>query len=122
MEALPTPIPRTAGTHWDFAGQAGFMATEADGGREDRTRTAGGSITTTCWRKSKWMDEPAGSAEPGKETETTSRKGAGGARAHWRGLKSTIRNRTEGSGGRRSPEASRGKKFKGEARRRGSDN
>lgn len=54
------------------------MATEADGGREDRTRTAGGSITTTCWRKSEWMDEPAGSAEPGKETNRDHQQEGGG--------------------------------------------
>lgn len=90
------------------------MATEADGGREElqagASPHAGGSL-------SGWMSQLGLQSQEKRQAETTSRKGAGGTRAHWTGLKSTIRNRT-----RRSPEASRGKKFKGEARRRGSNN
>lgn len=54
------------------------MATEAEAGREDRTRAAGGSFTTACWRNSEWMDEPAGSAEPGKEPNRDHQQEEGG--------------------------------------------
>lgn len=54
------------------------MATEAEAGREDRTRAAGRSFTTARWRNSEWMDEPAGSAEPGEETNRDHQQEEGG--------------------------------------------
>ena len=111
---------KTTGMNWDFVGQPGYMATEAEGAREDRARTVSVESPTYRWKNTVWMGWPSWvrrTRERDDQAETARIEGAGRAGGPSERAEISDQRRDKESGGGRIPEVNRGKKFKGEARK-----